>query len=343
MTNLRWKVITILAVLVVFAAVGVYPIVAARYGITSPAWLMDKKLKLGLDLKGGVHLVLRVQTDDALRLETETAMERLRETLTHGRHHRRPTSRAPSPTAVPRRRHPAGPGRGVPAGGRPRSRPNFDRSSGAGGSYTFTMRPNVQATLREEAVAQARQTIERRVNELGVAEPSVAQQGSAAIRSWCSCPASPTSQRAKEIIRSTGAARAEARRAGAVGDARSAAGQRPGARRAWRSCPAPAARRATPAAHGLLPGAQGGRGHRPRPAQRAADARREQPAGGQLHAEHRGRRASSATSPARTSAASSRSSSTTACSRRRRIEGADHRPTGGSPAASRRRKCRTCR
>ena len=36
-----------------------------------PAWLMDKQLKLGLDLKGGVHLVLRVQTDDALRLETE--------------------------------------------------------------------------------------------------------------------------------------------------------------------------------------------------------------------------------------------------------------------------------
>ena len=44
---------------------------AARYGITSPGWLIDRQLKLGLDLKGGVHLVLRVQTDDALRLETE--------------------------------------------------------------------------------------------------------------------------------------------------------------------------------------------------------------------------------------------------------------------------------
>ena len=47
----------------------------------APGWLMDKQLKLGLDLKGGVHLVLRVQTDDALRLETETTMERLREAL----------------------------------------------------------------------------------------------------------------------------------------------------------------------------------------------------------------------------------------------------------------------
>src|SRR5438552_14535876 len=82
MSNLRWKIVAILAVLIGFGAVGVYPILAARYGIHSPSLLMEKQLKLGLDLKGGVHLVLRVQTDDALRLETEQEMERLRETLT---------------------------------------------------------------------------------------------------------------------------------------------------------------------------------------------------------------------------------------------------------------------
>ena len=81
MQNLRWKIITIVAVFVVFAGVGIYPIVAAQYGITSPSWLVDKQLKLGLDLKGGVHLVLRVQTDDALRIETESEAERLREAL----------------------------------------------------------------------------------------------------------------------------------------------------------------------------------------------------------------------------------------------------------------------
>jgi preprotein translocase subunit SecD len=37
------------------------------------------KVKLGLDLKGGVHFVRRGQTDDA-RLETETSSEQLRET-----------------------------------------------------------------------------------------------------------------------------------------------------------------------------------------------------------------------------------------------------------------------
>src|SRR5215510_2054522 len=81
MANIRWKVNTILVAGVVFTALGVYPIVASRYGITSPSWLVDKQLKLGLDLKGGVHLALRVETDDALKGETDTEMERLREDL----------------------------------------------------------------------------------------------------------------------------------------------------------------------------------------------------------------------------------------------------------------------
>ena len=46
-------------------------VVAQRYHVSQPSWLIDKALKLGLDLKGGVHLVLQVQTDDALRLETQ--------------------------------------------------------------------------------------------------------------------------------------------------------------------------------------------------------------------------------------------------------------------------------
>src|SRR5205809_3210654 len=79
--NIRWKVTLILGILVLFVAVGVYPIVAAQYGIKSPAVLLDKQLKLGLDLKGGVHLVLRVQTEDALRLETDLESERLRDVL----------------------------------------------------------------------------------------------------------------------------------------------------------------------------------------------------------------------------------------------------------------------
>src|SRR5882672_2832845 len=79
--NIRLKMITIVSVLVIFTGVGVYPILASMYHWPSPSWLQQKQLKLGLDLKGGVHLVLRVETDDALRLQTDQSAEQLREAL----------------------------------------------------------------------------------------------------------------------------------------------------------------------------------------------------------------------------------------------------------------------
>ena len=38
-------------------------------------------IRLGLDLKGGVHMVLEVQTDDALQVETETRSDQFGEQL----------------------------------------------------------------------------------------------------------------------------------------------------------------------------------------------------------------------------------------------------------------------
>ena len=46
MSNLRWKVLTIIGVFVVFFAVGIYPLVAQRYNVHQPSWLVDKALKL---------------------------------------------------------------------------------------------------------------------------------------------------------------------------------------------------------------------------------------------------------------------------------------------------------
>src|SRR4029453_12030019 len=42
----------------------------------------DRKINLGLDLKGGVRLVAKVHTDDVLRLETQGIAERVRGSLT---------------------------------------------------------------------------------------------------------------------------------------------------------------------------------------------------------------------------------------------------------------------
>jgi preprotein translocase subunit SecD len=202
MANLRLKLLVTLAVTLIFGAVGVYPIIAARYGITSPKLLTDRLIKLGLDLKGGVHLVLRVQTDDALRLETESVSERLRELLTTARVATSNIAVA-SPTSF--RVEGVTPDQdGAFRAAANEVLLNFDRDAGVNGTYTFTMKPNVALTLREEAVVQARQTIERRVNELGVAEPSIAQQGANGDQILVQLPGVTDVNRAKEITRSTG-------------------------------------------------------------------------------------------------------------------------------------------
>src|SRR5687768_1515385 len=149
MKNLRTRLIIIAAV-IALAIWGFYP--------------PDQKINLGLDLKGGVHLVLRVQTDDALRNETETTVDRLRDTLTRtGVQFTRLEVTGPAEFRVEGIQDDAA-FRGAAA----EVETVFDRGSGAGG-YTYRIKPNIANQLRSEAVTQALETIERRVNELGVA------------------------------------------------------------------------------------------------------------------------------------------------------------------------------
>lgn len=182
--NLRWKTLSILAV-TALSIWSFYP--------------LDQKVRLGLDLKGGVHLVMSVQTDDALQLETQTTADRLAEQLkTANIAVGAVTVTAPNTFTVT--------GVSPDQDGAFRTaltevEVNYDRASGAG-SYSFTIKPNIVVQLREDTVNQALQTIERRVNELGVAEPIVARH-SAADQILVQLPGVTDVNRAKEIIRST--------------------------------------------------------------------------------------------------------------------------------------------
>src|SRR5262249_5913428 len=173
--NLRWKILTILVVFAVFFAIGPYPLLAERYHLPNPAWLKANELKLGLDLKGGVQLRMRVNTDDALRITTTGVSEQLRESLKTGN----VNVAAITPTApdtfrvegVPSDRDSAFRAASDEAAG-----PQYDRNPQPGGAYEFKMKVNVKRDLGEQAVDQTVQTIDRRVNELGVTEPSIARQ-----------------------------------------------------------------------------------------------------------------------------------------------------------------------
>jgi preprotein translocase subunit SecD len=200
--NIRWKLITSITVFVIFFAVGVYPILAQRYHMPLPSWLAAKQLKLGLDLKGGVHLVLRVQTDEALKIHTTTTSEQLREAL-------KTASIAvtsitvPSPTTFRVEGVPTEKDANFTRIADDQTTTEYDRNSGTGGNYDFTMKPNVAVTMRDQAVTQARETIDRRVNELGVAEPNISLYGQSNDEILVQLPGVTDVARAKEIIRNT--------------------------------------------------------------------------------------------------------------------------------------------
>ena len=63
MKNLQWKILLVLA-LTAIAAYGIYP--------------PEKRIKLGLDLKGGIHLLAEVKIDEALAGYTDQFIETLR-------------------------------------------------------------------------------------------------------------------------------------------------------------------------------------------------------------------------------------------------------------------------
>ena len=198
--NLRWKLLSIFAVLVIFGGLGVYPLFADYYHWPAPAWLKAKQLKLGLDLKGGVQLVMRVNTDDALKTATTSTSEQLREALT-------------SANISPSRIEVTGPTafrvEGVPQASDAQFRTtaeeiagaNYTRNPLAGGSYEFRMTPIVERDLREQAIDQSMQTIDRRVNELGVTEPTIAEGQNEQL--VVQMPGLTDVARAKEIIRNT--------------------------------------------------------------------------------------------------------------------------------------------
>src|SRR5215470_12696251 len=64
--NLRWKFL----VTALVAVVAIWAFVPPK-----------QKVKLGLDLQGGLELIYRVETDAALKIETDTTSEQLGEAL----------------------------------------------------------------------------------------------------------------------------------------------------------------------------------------------------------------------------------------------------------------------
>ncbi|HTD22743.1 MAG TPA: protein translocase subunit SecD [Terriglobales bacterium] len=175
--NLLGKTAFIIAVLLIFVY-GIFGIPQKWNGEGLKQALLDR-IHLGLDLKGGTHLILQVMVNDAVNADSDVTTERLKESLNknnvaYGEIYKPDPANHPEQIAI----------KGIPASAIANLRnnvlasyPQYDISTGADNSYLLTLKSTRVSEIKQQAVTQAIETIRQRVDALGVSEPLIEEHG----------------------------------------------------------------------------------------------------------------------------------------------------------------------
>jgi preprotein translocase subunit SecD len=201
--NLTWKLVVIVGILVFFLA-GILGIPKDWSGKGLLASITDR-IHLGLDLRGGTHLILQVQVNDAVNVDSDNAIARLKEDM---RTRKINYADLAKPDQV---NHPEMiVVKGVPPDQTSDFKsivterlPDYDASSGAENSWTVSMKAQSLADLKNRAVSQAIETIRNRIDQLGVSEPVIQEHGLGQYQILVQLPGVDDPARVKEIMQST--------------------------------------------------------------------------------------------------------------------------------------------
>ncbi len=201
--SLGWKLALIIGTLLffLFGIVGI-PSNWSGHGLLAA---IQQRIHLGLDLKGGTHLILQVQVNDAVKVDSDNAIERLKQDLrTHKINYTEITQPDPAnnPDKIVLK--------GVPPESSSDLRsivserlPEYNLASGAENSWTISMKPQALAELKNRAVTQAIETIRNRIDQLGVTEPVIQEHGLGQYQILVQLPGVDDPARVKEIMQST--------------------------------------------------------------------------------------------------------------------------------------------
>jgi preprotein translocase subunit SecD len=201
--NLTWKLVVIVGILLVFVF-GIFGVPKDWSGKGIEAAITDR-IHLGLDLKGGTHLILQVKVDDAVNVDSDNALARLKEDL---RTHKINYADITKPDAV---NHPEMiVVKGVPPDQTSDFKsiisdrlPDYDATSGADNSWTVAMKAQSLDQLKKQAVEQAIETIRNRIDQLGVSEPVIQENGLGKYQILVQLPSVDDPARVKEVMQST--------------------------------------------------------------------------------------------------------------------------------------------
>jgi len=202
--NLNGKIAIIFGVLLIC----VYGIFGIPKGVTGAAIqeAITQRIHLGLDLRGGAHLILQVVVKDAVNAETDNTVARIEQDLATAKltigQVLKPNPDMPQIIKITGTE--AGKASDVRNELTNRYGAEFDVSGGgADNSWTLTMKPSVLLDLQTKTVDQAIDTIRDRVDKLGVSEPVIQKYGLGDNQILVELPGVDDPDRVREIIQST--------------------------------------------------------------------------------------------------------------------------------------------
>jgi len=201
--NLLWKLLFIIGTLLFFLF-GIFGIPKSLSAQGLLAALTDH-IHLGLDLKGGTHLILQVQVNDAVNVDAQNAIEVLKDQL---RNHKIQYTDITQPDPQNNPDHLVL--KGISPDARSDLRqivqdrlPEYDITSGADNSWNMAMKPSMLNDLKNRAVSQAIETIRNRIDALGVSEPTIQEHGLGQYQILVQLPGIDDPGRVKEIMQNT--------------------------------------------------------------------------------------------------------------------------------------------
>ncbi len=178
--------------------------VALNLAPATPKWLEavgGSPMKLGLDLRGGVHFLMEVDMGEAIRKMEEAKIADFRSQLREEKIRYAGIRKTPKGIAIKFRDAATVDQAETYLKTRSKDMTYTDASSGNEFMLLATMSDAYLKQIKEEALQQNITTIRNRVNELGVAEPVVQRQG--AERIIVELPGVQDTARAKEILGAT--------------------------------------------------------------------------------------------------------------------------------------------
>src|ERR1700693_1310080 len=202
-SQLRWKFIFIAAV-ILFCIYGLVCVPTFPTSWAQVKQNLADRIKLGLDLKCGSHLVLQVQVDEAIGQRCDQAVDQITKQL----HEKNITvgeiRRVDDTHILVRNVDPNTSGAFRDLVSTQFHDWAMAPPAGEDNGYLLTMKPSIVADLRRDTMDQSLETITRRINALGLTEPTIAFTGRGDNEILVQLPGEGDPTRAKSVIQAGG-------------------------------------------------------------------------------------------------------------------------------------------